>query len=202
MTENDAIDWLVEHWGQAKVDRLAVFVEMLVAANVAQNLISKSTIESVWTRHIVDSAQLVHHAPDGHWVDVGSGGGLPGLVVAILRDGLTTLIEPRRLRVEFLEHVVEALALINVEVVRSKATSYNAADVAVISARAVASLGDLLLMQHSIGNCATVGLYPKGQGAKAEIVEAATRWQGVFHVKQSVTDPAAGIIIASNVRPR
>ena len=89
------------------------YVELLRAESERQNLIAPSTVEAVWDRHILDSAQLVRFEPrrGASWVDIGSGAGLPGLIVALLTDGPITLIEPRRLRAEFLRAAVQQLGL-------------------------------------------------------------------------------------------
>ena len=89
------------------------YVALLVEESTRQNLVSESTIHNVWERHIFDSAQLAAFEPHpgASWVDIGAGAGLPGVVVALLVEGPVTLIEPRRLRVEFLERVVAELEL-------------------------------------------------------------------------------------------
>ena len=81
-------------------DRLTAFVERLKSASRTQNLIAASTLEDIWHRHILDCAQLVRFEPQpgASWVDIGSGAGLPGIVVAALTEGPVTLVEPRRLR--------------------------------------------------------------------------------------------------------
>ncbi len=93
--------------------RIEAYVDLLRAEATRQNLIAPSTIEAVWDRHILDSAQLVRFEPrrGASWADIGSGAGLPGLIVALLTDGPITLIEPRRLRAEFLRTAVQQLGL-------------------------------------------------------------------------------------------
>jgi 16S rRNA (guanine527-N7)-methyltransferase len=79
-------------------DKLEAYVERLKAESARQNLVSASTLERLWERHILDSAQLVRFEPRprASWLDVGSGAGLPGIVIACLVDGPVTLVEPRR----------------------------------------------------------------------------------------------------------
>ncbi|HVL78321.1 MAG TPA: RsmG family class I SAM-dependent methyltransferase, partial [Sphingomicrobium sp.] len=91
--------------------RVELFVHLLREEAQRHNLVSRSTLDALWQRHILDSAQLVRFEPmaGASWVDIGSGAGLPGLVVALLVDGPVTLIEPRRLRAEFLTGAAEAL---------------------------------------------------------------------------------------------
>src|SRR3546814_2021481 len=96
---------------------------MLVAENAQQNLVAASTIPTLWTRHIADSAQLLAldaREGEGLWLDLGSGAGLPGLVVAILSDRPVALVESRKRRCEFLRSVAGALDLGHVEVVEAR----------------------------------------------------------------------------------
>ena len=150
-----------------------------------QNLISASTLETVWERHIADSAQLVPLAAKGaSWADLGSGAGLPGLVVAILTGDPMTLIEPRRLRVEFLRTAVERLGLANVTVVGAKAQGATG-QFDVITARAVAPAGDLLGMSCHLAHKGTRFLLMKGRSAKKELEDARRAWQGDFRLVAS-----------------
>ena len=89
------------------------YVDRLKAANATQNLVSAPTLDAVWERHILDSAQLVRFEPrsPASWIDIGSGAGLPGIVIAILSNGPITLVEPRRLRAAFLQETVNKLGL-------------------------------------------------------------------------------------------
>src|SRR3954470_2154936 len=95
------------------LERLEAFVALLREENERQNLVSRATLDQVWVRHIYDSAQLLRFAPDAStWLDLGSGAGFPGLIVAALRpDGTTTLVESRKLRVDFLIHAAEVLGI-------------------------------------------------------------------------------------------
>jgi 16S rRNA (guanine527-N7)-methyltransferase len=100
--------------------RLEGFAALLKDESKRQNLVSATTLSTLWERHILDSAQLVRFAePGASWADIGSGAGLPGIVLACLVEGPVTLIEPRRLRAEFLHRVVESLHL-NARVVSAK----------------------------------------------------------------------------------
>jgi len=183
-------------------DRLTAYVELLKAESGRQNLVSASTLGDVWTRHILDSAQLLRferHA-GASWADVGSGAGLPGIVIACLVDGPVTLIEPRRLRADFLRTVVEQLGLnasvegVKVERVTGKFD--------VITARAVASLDRFLGISQHLSTRNTVWALPKGRNAHSELVEAQRTWQGVFHVEQSVTEADSYIVVGTGVRAK
>jgi 16S rRNA (guanine527-N7)-methyltransferase len=167
-----------------------------------QNLVSASTLSSLWDRHILDSAQLVRFEPrpGASWVDIGSGGGLPGIVIACIVDGPVMLVEPRRRRAEFLHKACETLR-INAKVFAGKAERAEG-KYDVISARAVSGLGELLRISQHLSTIKTVWALPKGRGADAELAEARRAWQGEFHVEQSVTDADSRIVVARGVRAR
>jgi 16S rRNA (guanine527-N7)-methyltransferase len=181
--------------------RLEQFVHLLTAASEGQNLISASTLDDLWERHIVDSAQLVRFEPKAgaSWIDIGSGAGLPGVVVALLTEGPMTLVEPRRLRVEFLHQVIKALELgSRVRVVHGKADKVSG-EYSVITARAVASTERLLAMTLHLSHRGTVWLLPKGKSGKSDLADATRTWQGAFRSEASLTDAQAVIVIASGV---
>ena len=183
-------------------ERLEAYAAMLRDESRRQNLVSLSTLEALWERHILDSAQLVRFEPrpGASWADIGSGAGLPGLVVACLIEGPVTLIEPRRLRADFLHRAAESLAL-DVSVATMKAERAGG-EYDVITARAVKPLSDLLRISQHLSTRKTVWALPKGRSAQSELVEARRAWQGAFHVEQSVTDPESYIVVATGVRAR
>jgi 16S rRNA (guanine527-N7)-methyltransferase len=184
------------------VDRLQAYVALLKAENERQNLISASTLDRVWERHILDSAQLVRFEPHAGaaWLDVGSGAGLPGIVIACLAEGPVTLVEPRRLRADFLHRVVESLGLSS-QVLCSKVERVEGR-FDVITARAVASLPRLIEISLHLSTTKTVWALPKGQNAQTELAEARRSWQGEFHVERSVTDADSWIVVGTGVRAR
>ena len=183
------------------LDCLAEFQGLLIEANRHQNLISKASEADSWGRHIVDSAQLLKFAPaDLDWVDVGSGPGLPGLVLALIDPGRKSLVEPRRLRTEFVHRMVAHFGLTNVDVVEGKAEAATArADV--ITARAVGSPGELLAMTSHLRHAGTIYVLPRGRGAKSELDALRNSWQGEFRLVPSVTTDEALILVASRVEP-
>ena len=183
-------------------EKLEAYVELLREEARRQNLISASTLDKVWERHIFDSAQLVRFEPHAgaSWADVGSGAGLPGIVLACVVEGPVMLIEPRRLRAEFLHKCCEALR-INASVFAGKAERAEGR-FDVITARAVANLGDVLRISQHLSTIKTVWALPKGRSAADELVEAQRAWQGMFHVEQSVTDADSRIVVATGVRAR
>jgi 16S rRNA (guanine527-N7)-methyltransferase len=181
-------------------DRLATYVELLLTENERQNLIAPSTASSVWERHILDSAQLLPLGK-GRWLDIGTGPGLPGLVIAILAPSPVTLCEPRSLRVQFLRDVVAQLGLANVAIVHGKSSSV-VGEFDTITARAVASTDKLFSMARRLSHRDTVFVLPKGRSAQSELDETRKSWQGNFRLEPSATSADASILVASGVQPR
>ena len=183
-------------------EKLQCYLALLRDENQRQNLVSTATIELAWDRHILDSAQLIRHEPfaGASWVDIGSGAGLPGVVIACLVDGPVTLIEPRRLRAEFLHKACESLGL-NVAVFPGKAERA-VGEYDVITARAVASLARLLEISQHLSTGKSLWVLPKGRSAQSELAEARRTWQGRFHVEPSVTDAESFIVVGAGVRAK
>jgi 16S rRNA (guanine527-N7)-methyltransferase len=183
---------------------LEAYVERVRTANQIQNLVSASTLDDIWNRHILDSAQLVRFEPraGASWVDIGSGAGLPGIVIAALVEGPVTLVEPRRLRATFLEETVAASGLsIRVTVQPTKIENVRG-QLDVITARAVAPLGRLLGMGLHLAHSGTIWALPKGKNAKSELAEASRSWQCDARSETSCTDPHAAILVLSNVKAK
>ncbi|WP_010184340.1 16S rRNA (guanine(527)-N(7))-methyltransferase RsmG [Sphingomonas sp. PAMC 26605] len=204
MSEDEAQDWIARHFGtEAKVG-LQQLIDIVVTESARQNLIAPSTLSAMWVRHVVDSAQLVTLAAesDGVWLDIGSGAGFPGLVVATLTDRPVILLEPRRRRAEFLLVAADALGVsdrVTVHCARIEDVKITAN---VISARAVASLDSLFTWGLQCASSATRWVLPKGRTALADIAAAQEHWDGVFHVEHSITDPDSLIVVASGVTRR
>lgn len=184
----------------ARLDR---FAEFLREANQRQNLVSRSSLDRLWARHIVDSAQLTSFAPPEAktWLDLGTGAGFPGLVVSLLHPARVTLVEARKLRVDFLTHAAEVLEVADkTEIVCSKIEAVESRSFGVISARAFAPLEKLLTFGVRFSTEETVWILPKGRKAKSELEAALSSWQGEFRIEPSLTDAEAGIIVARGVR--
>jgi 16S rRNA (guanine527-N7)-methyltransferase len=182
--------------------KLELFVALLLEESARQNLISRSSADHIWSRHIEDSLQLLDHAPaEAHWLDIGSGAGLPGLVLSIAGVREITLVEPRRLRTDFLELIKDALGLRGVTIVTGKAEQLTG-KYDVITARAVASLDRLFAIGMPLVAPEGRWVLPKGRSAEKELVEARATWQGTFRLEPSRTDPKARILVAHGVRRR
>lgn len=183
-------------------EKLEAYVALLLEENERQNLVSRSSAAEVWTRHIGDSLQLLDHGPvDASWLDVGSGAGLPGMVLAIAGVKSITLVEPRRLRTAFLARCREVLSLSSVTIVTGKAEQLSGT-FEVITARAVASLDKLFAIGEPLISPNGRWVLPKGRSAEMELVEARATWQGEFRLVPSRTDPEARILVAQGVRRR
>jgi 16S rRNA (guanine527-N7)-methyltransferase len=183
-------------------EKLEAYVALLLSESARQNLVSASTLDAVWDRHILDCAQLARFEPHrrASWVDIGSGAGLPGIVIACLVDGPVTLVEPRRLRADFLHRAVESLDL-DALVICAKAERVEGS-FDVITARALAPLPVLLEISQHLSTRKTVWALPKGRSAERELAEARRTWQGAFHVERSVTDAESFIVVATGVRAK
>ena len=184
------------------IDRLEQYVAMLKEENRRQNLVSAATLGDVWQRHVLDSAQLLRYEPAARasWIDIGSGAGLPGLVIACLARGRVTLVEPRRLRADFLHKVSESLGLATTVLCCKAERVEGKFDV--ITARAVASLGKLIEISAHLSTRNTVWALPKGRGALGELAEAKRSWQGDFRVEPSVTGADSYVVVATEVRAK
>jgi 16S rRNA (guanine527-N7)-methyltransferase len=204
MTEDEAQDWLRRTLGVSRETfaKLDAFRAMVIEENAHQNLISATSIPHIWTRHIVDSAQLLTGVDaQGAWLDLGTGAGFPGMIIAILRDSPIILVESRRKRIDFLCESAERLGLNHVHVQGTRLEMMKTVPVSVISARAFTALPQLLGLAHRFSTRKTQWLLPKGRSAREELETARRTWQGTFHVKQSVTDADAAIITATGVKP-
>jgi 16S rRNA (guanine527-N7)-methyltransferase len=191
-------------------ERLDTFVELLLSWQRTTNLIAASTIPHLWTRHIADSLQLLDLAPDARiWVDLGSGAGFPGLIIAIALAGkpktVVHLIDSNKKKAAFLreaQRVTGAPAEVHTQRIEDFANSF-AAPLDAVTARAVAPL-KLLLKQSFplLGKSGAMGLFPKGQNAELELGEARaamTSWKMNATLVPSRTDAAGRIVVIRDV---
>jgi 16S rRNA (guanine527-N7)-methyltransferase len=185
------------------VERLDRFVELLLSWQRTTNLIASSTIAHLWTRHVADSLQLLDLAPAARvWVDLGTGGGFPGLMIACALAGrsgaMVHLVESNAKKVAFLreaQRVTGAPAAVHGERIEDFAGRFQG-QAEVISARAVAPLKSLLDQCFPLlGKSAAMGLFPKGQNAELELAEASKAFKIEFTLVPSRTDPTGRIIV-------
>lgn len=204
MDEDAAKVWLADLGVSREThERLDQFVALLREESARQNLVSAASLDQVYARHIVDSVQLWQLAPAAKsWLDLGSGAGLPGLILAILSDAPVTLVESRRLRAEWLQRAAETLRLGNVRVEAARLELVKSYPVAVITARAFAPLPKLFALAHRFSTEETLWILPKGRSAAEELASIAATWHGQFHMEPSITDPDSAIIVARHVKPK
>lgn len=196
--EDSARRFCAERTDAAGMDRLDRFAAMLAEENERQNLVSSASLGMVWQRHFADSLQLVDSVPreTGPWLDLGSGAGVPGLVLACARPDTTIkLVESRKRRIDWLIRAAGALELGNCEIIGSRLENVDSFSAAVITARAFAPLGKLLQLSARFSTRDTTWLLPKGRSAAQELSEQPKGVQAMFHVEQSQTDPQGGILI-------
>ena len=198
MREEEAAGRPVSRETSAKLDR---YGDLVVDESEHQNLVSRTTIETFRERHILDSLQLLRFVPIGATVcDIGSGAGLPGVVIAATGEHHVTMVEPRKLRAAFLRSVVEELGL-DARVIQAKAASTKGS-FDVITARAVAPLDELVAMTRHLSHAATTWVFPKGRRVDSELEVLRRSWHCDVLSEPSVTDPEARIVILRNLKPK
>ena len=182
------------------LDRLMIFEELLLRWNPKINLVAKSTLSSLWTRHILDSAQLLDLVGinPGRWLDIGSGGGFPGAVAAIMAaerfPGCNfTLVEGDKRKATFLRTVARECG-VSFDVLASRIEGLPPQGCDIVSARALAPLSELLSLSERHMASGAVGIFPKGANAPDEIARALESWR--FHCEShpSKTDKNAVVL--------
>ena len=203
-TEDEARAYVAGLTDAEGMARLEAFAALVLAENQRQNLIAKATEPHIWQRHMADSAQLLENVSretlganaGGPWLDLGSGPGFPGLVIAILCPNMpVVLVESRSRRVEFLESAVTALDLRKCRVEGQRLERITPFAARAISARAFAPLSKLLSLSAPFSTSTTRYVLPKGRSAAQELEALKPSIRAMFHVKHSLTDPDAGIIV-------
>jgi len=191
--------WLetLPQWTGDAGRRLEILARMLGEENERQNLVSSASLAQLWRRHIADSAQLLTFVPRGTtpWLDLGTGAGFPGLVIAVLEpDRPVVMIESRARRSAWLEQAVTALGLAAARVIGERIENAESFPAGAISARAFAPLDRLIAISARFSTSETDWVLPKGRSARIELDEL-RGWSHMFHVEQSLTDAEAGIIV-------
>ncbi len=204
VTEDEARAYVAGLTDSAGMARLETLAAMVLDENQRQNLIARATEPHIWQRHIADSAQLLQNVSretlganaGGPWLDLGSGPGFPGLVIAALCPNMpVVLVESRARRVEFLLRAVAAMDLPKCRVEGQRLERVEPFAARAISARAFAPLDRLLNLSAPFSTRATAYVLPKGRSAAQELEALKPSIRAMFHVKHSLTDPDAGIIV-------
>ncbi len=186
---------------------LEAYAALLLKWNATHNLVSRETAEQLWERHIVDCLQLVSHLDEGDrsLLDFGSGGGLPGVVIAIARKGnlAVTMVESVGRKAAFLKQAVRSLGLDSC-VINSRLETIDSRETLpkVITARAVSSLTTLFSLINPFWVDGMRALFPKGREHGEEMREAAERWDADILVHPSVTDARSAILEIRNLRAK
>lgn len=206
-SEAAAQAWLAAQpeWDALAAERIDRLIALLTEENSRQNLVAAASLPVVWQRHIVDSAQLLAHVPretSSPWLDLGTGAGFPGLVIAALRPECeVVMVESRARRVEWLERARLALGLERASVIGSRLELVPSRNFRVISARAFAPLPRLLELSARFSTKDTLYLLPKGRSAQQELLDL-NRWNHLFHAEHSLTDAEAGVIVGHLLGPK
>ena len=186
-------------------DRLDILSETLNKWNPRINLVAPATLPDLQQRHIADSAQLVAFLPTHtqHWVDLGSGGGFPGLVVAILAaelhpDVRVTLVESDKRKAAFLKTTAHACN-IEISVIADRAENVTPQRAEILSARALASLSQLLPLAQRHLAPEGLALFPKGVHYEQEIIEARKDWRFEVSRFPSRTSPDGHILVVKDI---
>jgi 16S rRNA (guanine527-N7)-methyltransferase len=182
------------------IDRLKIYADLLTKWNPHINLVSGSTIKNLWSRHIEDSAQIFTLVTEveGSWVDLGSGGGFPGLVIAILAQGSNsnlqvTLVESDVRKATFLRTVIRECKL-SVRVLTDRIEALPSLQADVISARALAELPQLLRFADLHLRANGTALFQKGARWQKELAAVDKSWSFQLDRFTSVTEPEAVIL--------
>jgi 16S rRNA (guanine527-N7)-methyltransferase len=185
-------------------ERLDRFVALLLTWQRTTNLVAPSTVERLWTRHIADSLQLLDFAaPQARlWIDLGSGGGFPGLVLACAlaeRAGAAVhLVESNMKKAAFLREAArstQAPAIVHAVRVEDFAPGFEGQP-EIVTARAFAPLNILIHKAFPLlGKSGATGLFPKGQNAELELREAAKTWKFQANLVPSQTDRSGRIVV-------
>ena len=186
------------------MERLKGFEQLVQKWNPTINLVSKNDLTNLWERHIVDSLQVANECTAYEkWVDIGSGGGFPGVIVAIVAkeknsSATHTLIESDLRKGTFLRTAIRELDL-NATVITRRIEETEPQQADVLSARALATLDKLFGFAEQHLKKDGQAIFPKGQSASKEIEEAEKSWHFSYRRIQSTTNPEASLLVCRNI---
>jgi 16S rRNA (guanine527-N7)-methyltransferase len=190
----------------ARLDQLAA---LLIERQQRMNLVASSTIPQLWTRHIADSLQLLDLAPGAKiWIDLGSGAGFPGLVIACaladMPGAAIHLVESNGKKANFLRDAARHIGVpATVHAVRIEDFAKNLAVRSdIVTARALAPLNEILALAYPLSKTGAQGLFLKGQDVASELTHAAKYWRFEPVLVPSKTSPHSRIVSVRNWEPR
>lgn len=179
------------------------YVDLVKAFQEKFNLIGPNTVDSIWERHVLDSAQLIKQLPSepSQIADFGSGAGFPGIVLSILTHHSVTCVESTQKKAQFLTHVVEELSL-PVTVINARIEDLEFMEFDVVTARALAPLSDLIKLARPHLRKSGYMLFLKGESYKEEIRRSQLKWVFTCHEFKSITNEKSRILKISDVKPK
>lgn len=186
-------------------ERLVKYVALVEKWNPKINLVSKKSIIDIWTRHVADSAQIYRYGnTTGHWVDLGSGGGFPGIVVAILASEAgnqqkVTLVESDKRKSAFLRAAAREVG-VKVDVISERIEDIQPLEADILSARALASLDVLIGFASNHLKAAGIALFPKGATHAEEVRAAQRNWNFELEEFPSKSDTSAVILKIGEIK--
>lgn len=182
------------------MDRLVIYAGLLGKWNPKINLVANSTLANIWHRHMADSAQIWALAPEGArtWLDIGSGAGFPGLVIAAIAaekapELVVTLVESDRRKSVFLQTVAREMG-VTAKVITKRIEALEPQKADILSARALAPLTQLFEFAEKHRKTDGICLFPKGARVNSELTEASSCWHMSYETFPSVTDQDAVIL--------
>ena len=189
--------------------RLDLYLDLLRQWQAKTNLVAPSTLPHLWTRHVADSLQLVTLAPTAKtWVDLGSGGGFPGIVLACAmaeRPGARVhLVERNAKKAAFLREALRITSgpgIVHATGIEDIVDSIEG-PIDCVTARALAPLPELIGFAEPLVRKGAKALFPKGQDVDAELTEAAKCWSIQSSLAPSLTDPRAKIVCVTGIWPK
>lgn len=181
------------------VERLSAYAELLVKWQAKINLVGPATIPDLWRRHFLDSAQMARHLPEGPILDLGSGAGFPGLVLAVMTGQPVHLVESDVRKCAFLREAARVTAADNVTIHNKRIEAVTPFPVAAVTARALASLDQLLDWAAPFLQQRTECHFLKGARIDEELTQAGEHWKMAARRVPSLSDPSGFILIVSEV---
>lgn len=189
------------------LERLRAFEALVKKWNPRVNLVSRSSLEFLWDRHILDSLQLFSLPADRrNWVDLGSGGGFPGLVVAVCLkehepESQVTMVESDQRKSAFLRTAIRELDL-NAKIVTSRIEDAQSLNASTLSARALAPLSKLLYFSDRHLQTTGTAVFPKGETWEKEIEDACQEWSFQWEQITSETQTSASVLVIRDIQKR
>lgn len=187
------------------IAKLQQFSDLVIKWTAKINLISKNDAADIWNRHIIDSAQIFLLAPKtGHWVDMGTGGGFPGIVAAIMSnfeggEHRFTFIESDQRKCAFLRTALRELDL-TTTIYTERIEKLEPQHADILTARALADLSDLLHYSDRHLSPGGVAIFPKGENWQAEVSKANDVWSYQYETVKSTTNPAAAVLKIKDIK--